>query len=157
TATPPLGLAPPESEASVSVPFTGAAALRLAKDAHTVDVNANGALDAGDRIDWTFVVTNVGPIALVDIAVADPVAGQQRCTAGRLAPGASVRCTATALIITAAQVAAGHLTNVATATGRTAGGRLITAPQAHTTVAFGDLPVTGTSLAGTMLAAALLI
>jgi uncharacterized repeat protein (TIGR01451 family) len=158
TGTPPLGVVPPTKKSpSIRVPFTGPAALALTKTARVVDANGNQYIDVGDRIHWTFVVTNVGPTTLTRIAVADSVAGPVRCPAARLAPGASMTCTATPSAVTATIVAAGHVTNVATATGRTAAGRQVTAPPASATVSFGLLTVTGTRLTRVVLTGALLV
>lgn len=76
------------------------------------DLDANGP-DAGDRITYTFVVTNTGNVTLSTITVNDPMFGAITCPTAPLAPGASATCTAAAHTLTQAEVDAGSLTNTA--------------------------------------------
>ena len=108
---------PPPATDGTTTPLLGTAALTLDKTAATpVDANTSGALDAGDTIAYTFVVTNTGTVTLTNIAVTDPKVGTVSCPVTTLAPGASVTCTAT-YTLTQADVDAGTVDNTATATG----------------------------------------
>ncbi|WP_097180963.1 CARDB domain-containing protein [Curtobacterium sp. 314Chir4.1] len=78
--------------------------------------------DLGDRIDWTYRVTNTGTVTLTDVSVADalpgvsaPVVGTwPNGTAGQLLPGQSVTATARSTVAQS-DVDAGSVVNTATA------------------------------------------
>ena len=99
------------------------------------DVNGNGLTDAGDTIAFTFTVTNTGVLPLSNISVSDPTAGSITCPDPNLATGDSVTCSADAVYtITAADEAAGSVTNTATASGVPPGTTLPTSsPPSSTT------------------------
>ena len=63
---------------------------------------------------WSFEVTNGGNVTLFDLAIDDPTAGTVSCPAGVVAPGSTVTCSATS-IVTQADIDAGQIVNVATA------------------------------------------
>lgn len=87
-----------------------------------VDVNLNGITDVGDTIDYSFTVVNTGQTDLDTVAVDDPKIGTVNCPTAVLAPSASTICLASApYTITAADVAAGAVNNVATATAHPLG------------------------------------
>ncbi len=87
-----------------------------------VDVNADGLTDAGDTIGYTFTVTNTGQATVDGVTVNDPAAGPVTCLATTLVAGDSTTCTTDApYVVTVADVAAGIVHNVATATGHVAG------------------------------------
>ncbi|MFI9630534.1 hypothetical protein, partial [Streptomyces sp. NPDC052042] len=96
-----------------------AASIELVKHAGTpTDVNADGLVDEGDTIPYTFTVKNTGRLALRGITVSDPKVGAVDCPQDTLAPGESQVCTAAApYTITAADVLAGGVDNTATASG----------------------------------------
>ena len=76
---------------------------------------------AGSTIRYTIAATNTGTVALHDVSVADPMPGLSKLscsprTPATVAVGATVRCTAIA-VVTPADVAAGTLRNTATARG----------------------------------------
>ncbi len=71
---------------------------------------------AESTIDYTFVVTNNGNVTLDDVAVSDPTVESVDCRQSVLIPGARTICNAT-YIVTDGDVGAGHVENVATATG----------------------------------------
>ncbi len=96
---------------TASVPITAAPAVTLDKQAGTPSGN-----NAGDTIDYTFVVTNTGNVTLTGITVDDPLVGTVDCPTTTLAPTESTTCTAT-YTLTQADVDAGVVDNSATVTG----------------------------------------
>ncbi|MGL5927423.1 MAG: DUF7507 domain-containing protein, partial [Dermatophilaceae bacterium] len=110
--------------------------------ASVTDVNGNGIRDAGDRIGWTFTVTNTSNVTLNPVAVSDPKAGAVTCPVTTLAPGASTTCTAAPYTVTQAEGDAGVVTNTATATGRTPGGATLTSPGSSTSTTLTRQPAT---------------
>ncbi|MDQ7910998.1 SdrD B-like domain-containing protein [Phytohabitans sp. ZYX-F-186] len=86
------------------------------------DVNGNGRTDAGDRVSYTYLVTNTGDVELSEIEVADDKIGPVTCPATALAPGESVTCEAGPYTITPEDAAAGEVKNTAVATGTTPDG-----------------------------------
>ena len=70
----------------------------------------------GDRIVYRYLVTNTGTLPLTQIAVHDDRVPTVDCPSGPLAPGASITCTGSH-VVTQAEVDAGHVVNVARATG----------------------------------------
>ena len=120
---------------STDTATSAAATLTLDKSAAApTDVNANGRVDAGDTIAYSFLVTNTGAVTLTEVAVLDPTAGQVRCPTTRLDPGQSATCTAT-LVISQQQVDAGTVDNTATAQGRTPVGARVAAAADSTSTA----------------------
>jgi uncharacterized repeat protein (TIGR01451 family) len=121
TGTPPTGdpIDSPPGENTVDVPATPS--LSIVK---SVDTAAQTAFVAGQEITYSFAITNTGNVTMTDIEVNDiEFSGSGTlsdivCPAGAssLAPGASVTCTAT-YTATQADVDAGVITNVASATG----------------------------------------
>jgi hypothetical protein len=118
--------------------------LGLVKHAGTpVDVNGDGLTDAGDTIPYTFTLTNNGAIAMSNVSVTDNKVGAVTCPLGNLGVGASETCTAnTNYTVTAADVAAGSVTNTATASASLAGttGTATSAPSSTTTVVTAPAP-----------------
>ena len=111
--------------------------LELLKSALVADVNANGLVDAGDLISYTFAVTNTGSVTISDLAIDDPMlaaAGVSiSCDDSVLAPGADTTC-AGEYTITQADVDAGSVVNVATAVGTDPGGEPVESPSDEVTV-----------------------
>ncbi|MDT4904579.1 MAG: hypothetical protein QOH52_2595, partial [Pseudonocardiales bacterium] len=134
--TPPI-TSPPST---ATVPTTAVGKLTLVKTAHPVDTNGDGVIDAGDTITWTLLVANVGTATVDHIKVSDPTAGTVTCPATSLAPGQSMTCTAPAHVITADDVAAGGVHNVATATGAGVEGATVTSNQGQASVAVHATP-----------------
>ncbi|MCD0453507.1 DUF11 domain-containing protein [Actinocorallia sp. API 0066] len=73
-----------------------------------------GPVEEGDSLSYTFRVTNTGAAALRSVAVTDPRITDVSCPADTLAAGAALTCTGT-YTVTASDVAAGRVTNTATA------------------------------------------
>lgn len=89
----------------------------------------------GSTVTYTYTLTNSGNVTLTaPYAVSDNKISNVSCpnTPSALAPGASVTCTAT-YTITAADVAAGQVVNVATATAKF-GANMVTSNQASASV-----------------------
>ena len=116
----------PDSDEVLSDPDTTntpvteqAPVLTLEKTAGAIqDANRNGVPDAGDTIAYTFTVTNDGNVPVRQITINDPHLGSVNCEAADLAVGASTNCAATEpYVLTQADVDAGKVHNVATATG----------------------------------------
>jgi uncharacterized repeat protein (TIGR01451 family) len=98
------------------------AAMSLLKTARLNDANGNGKADAGETIGYTFTLTNTGSAPLSDIRVDDPMLQEAgitvTCPATTLEPAAELECKAEAdYVVTAADVAAGSVLNVATGHG----------------------------------------
>jgi hypothetical protein len=69
-------------------------------------------IPVGDRVTWTYVVTNTGNVALAQVQLNDDKLGFIPCPETALAVGASMTCTATGT------AQAGQYANLATATGQ---------------------------------------
>ena len=93
-------------------------ALTLAK---SVTPAVAGDVGEGAQLRYSFLVTNTGGGTVDDIVIDDPMLGVVTCPATSLESGASMTCTAS-YRITAADVRAGTITNVATVTGEGRGG-----------------------------------
>ncbi|MFF8770354.1 hypothetical protein [Kitasatospora sp. NPDC015120] len=91
-----------------------------------------GLITVGTELQYEFVVTNSGNVAIDNLGVNDPKVGPVSCPVVVLNPGATVTCTATYLV-TAADAQAGQVPNTAVATG-TADGSPITSPPASDNV-----------------------
>ena len=123
-------------------------------------------VEPGSSITYTFVVTNTGNVALVGVAVADPLAGLGAVTCGgfdgSLDPGEAVTCTATYQVSSGA-AAGTQITNVATASGSSLSGVVVASTGiAVVTVRPGgtdlpDLPGTGSDVGGLVTVAAGLV
>ncbi|WP_447912833.1 beta strand repeat-containing protein [Microbacterium phyllosphaerae] len=102
----------------------------------------DGAGDVGDRIDYTFGITNTGNVTLTLVDLVDALVGVSSPTfvwpgePGILLPGETVDATAE-YTITQADVDRGSVTNIATASGKPPVGDTITAstPPTNTSVA----------------------
>ncbi|MBO3134894.1 DUF11 domain-containing protein, partial [Dermatophilus congolensis] len=111
--------------ATNTLPVNSTAALTLNKTATAQDPSAlttNAAV--GDRITYTFTITNSGNKTLHQPTIDDPILGitNKPCGTGDLAIGDTTSCTAT-YALTKADIDRGRLTNIATATALgTAGG-----------------------------------
>ncbi|GAA3572398.1 hypothetical protein GCM10022197_31400 [Microlunatus spumicola] len=132
TAVGPAG-APVASNADrTTTPLAEAGALSLVKRAGTpVDVNADGRVDAGDTVAYTFEVVNPGTVTVTGLVVSDPKTGPVACPTTTLAVGGSTTCTA-GYRITQADVDRGSVDNTATVSGRTPAGRTVTSLPAST-------------------------
>ncbi|WP_412741737.1 hypothetical protein [Krasilnikovia sp. MM14-A1004] len=128
TATATAGGGITSNPSTATVPITATPSLTLTKTATLADTNGDGLAQPGERIDYTFQVTNTGNVALTGAGVTDPRLGTVTCGATTLAPGVATTCTAT-YIVTQADADAGVVHNSATAQGTPpAGGTVVSAP-----------------------------
>ncbi|MDP4331988.1 SpaA isopeptide-forming pilin-related protein [Curtobacterium sp. A7_M15] len=86
----------------------------------------------GDRIPYSFVVTNSGAETLTGVAVTDPKIADIVCPATTLAAANSFVCTGTYGPLTAAEASTGTFTNTATVTGIDEDGTPVTANDTST-------------------------
>jgi predicted outer membrane repeat protein len=122
-----------------AVQTTGGPPLTLADSAAPGSFSA-----AGQVISYSDTVTNFGAGTLTGIRVTDPAVPGLSCPAASLPPGNYETCTG-AYTTTAADVAAGTITDTATGTATTATGVPVTSKPATVTVPAGWPPaVTGT-------------
>ena len=82
-----------------------------------VDFNGNGIIDAGDKVSYSFAVTNLGNTTLTAISVTDPKVSGITCVTTTLAPGQNTSCTGNPYVLTQADIDAGQVQNQATASG----------------------------------------
>jgi len=90
--------------------------LEKATNGHDADSGPGPELTLGSPVTWTYVVTNVGEVELLDLQVTDDKEGAIDCPRTSLTPGESMTCTASG---TAGE---GQYANLGTVTGRTDGG-----------------------------------
>ncbi len=107
----------PTSTDTVTIP-TGlpTPALTMLKSGKVIDANGNGYVDAGEQVEYSFNLANVGNVSLTNIVVDDPKVGPTSCPLTTLAPGATTTCSAPLYTATAADINAGSVLNVATLT-----------------------------------------
>ncbi|MFJ4668380.1 DUF7507 domain-containing protein [Kitasatospora purpeofusca] len=119
TATTPDGRTVTKTSNTVTVPFAGLAVTKA--------VQETAFSAAGQKLHYTFTVTNTGNTTLANVAVTDngPGSPTVTCPVTSLAPGASTTCTAT-YTTTAADVKAGKVTDTAKATATTPDGTKVT-------------------------------
>ncbi|MBU2994027.1 DUF11 domain-containing protein [Octadecabacter sp. 1_MG-2023] len=106
-------------EVSLTVPATQTSELSLVKASDPDPVLAADFFD-GATVDYVYTVTNDGNVTVTDaVTIADDKFGSPiTCPAGDIAPGDSIECRAT-YTITGADVAAGTVINVASASDGT--------------------------------------
>jgi uncharacterized repeat protein (TIGR01451 family) len=109
--------------------------------ANIADTNGNGIIDAGDRITYSFTVTNTGNIALTDVnmdAASLSLPLGLTCTTIGLAPGETqtLSCTGNSYTITPADVTAGSVSLSGTANGTSIAGIVVSDDDVVVTPAF---------------------
>lgn len=110
-------------------PTPDAPSINVVKD---VDKTSNFAKDvyaSGDKVPYTFTVTNTGNVKLTDVKVTDKMFTEGEnanltCEATELAPGATTTCTGVHTL-TDGEVAPGEFRNVAVAEGTPPGGEVV--------------------------------
>ena len=127
-------------------------AIELVKKADT-----RGPVKVGDKITYTFTVTNTGNVTLKNVRVSDPMLGAVTCAKTTLAPGQSTTCTAAPYTVTKADIQHGDLVNHAVATGKAGNGVAVSDADTVTvpTRPSGGLPNTGSPISPVMPLAAL--
>ncbi|MFF7456113.1 LPXTG cell wall anchor domain-containing protein [Kitasatospora sp. NPDC008115] len=113
----------PEAEATIEI--IGTFGLDLRKQADTA-----GPVHAGDTVHYTYTVTNTGSTTVNSLTVRDDHATSVTCDRTTLDPGEAATCQAT-YTVTAADVAAGHLTNTALADALGPQGQPVESPPAQ--------------------------
>ena len=114
------GESPPSDPSTVTIPIATVVAVSLDKLAVVDPISDQLGAKVGDTIHYTYLVTNIGSVSLTAVTVADPTIGPVTCPTPSppLAPLNSVICTAdNAHTVTTADVDAGFVTDIATATG----------------------------------------
>ncbi|MFE5089891.1 hypothetical protein ACFRCI_05725 [Streptomyces sp. NPDC056638] len=96
--------------------------LHLAKSADDTRVYR-----AGDKVTYTYTVTNTGDAELTGVGVTDDLVPGVTCEATALAPGAVTTCAGT-YIVTEADAARGAVVNVAAAHGQSGGTQVVSEP-----------------------------
>lgn len=102
--------------------------------ASTTDANANGRVDVGDSINYSFTVTNTGPFDFAEVTIDDPLVPGAVCDPLSLAAGDTVTCTGS-YVIDSDDADAGSVVNTATATGTPANGDAVTSDDSTATQA----------------------
>ena len=121
------GTSPPSDPSTVTIQtVTPSPLVGIAKTGAVTPSGDQEAAQAGDTIQYSYLVTNTGNVTLTSVAVDDPTLGPTTCptpAAPGLAPGSAETCTADAVYtVTQADVDRGSVTDTATATGTDARG-----------------------------------
>lgn len=124
----------------------------------------DGYATQGDKIFYTYRVTNTGTVTITNVTVDDPTAGPVVCNSKTLAPGTSTDCHAVKpYVVTKSDVKKGKVVNTARATGKF-GTKTVVSDPATVTICIRhgkfdhgkdgwdgkDLPVTGDSSVNTL-------
>jgi uncharacterized repeat protein (TIGR01451 family) len=156
--TPPSGTVVDDSDsATVLVPATPS--LTLVKTGALT-----GGAAIGEKVTFSFVVSNTGNTTLSGVSIADPLVGLSALTfgswpagAGVLLPGQSVTATAS-YELTAADIDAGNVTNGATATGTPPNGNPVSSSDSVVVEVPAPLAATGAAgIAGFLTLTALVL
>ena len=125
--TPPTGPAV-TATSSLTIPASVAPALSVVKSASIANYSATGT-----AITYFYKVTNTGNVDLTAVSVTDPQPGLSAisCPSARLAPAASETCTAS-YTTTQADLDAGSISNIGTASGTPPTGPAVTATSSLT-------------------------
>jgi uncharacterized repeat protein (TIGR01451 family) len=138
TANAPIGTVTDTAQADVDI--TGTAAIELLKNVGRVlDANGDGFIGAGDTVEYTFSVRNLGTTTLSGVTVSDPLlSAGTLCAIGTLAVGGSSNCGPFTYTLTQADLEAEIVRNTATTNGTSPLGPV-------TDDASADVVITGTS------------
>jgi uncharacterized repeat protein (TIGR01451 family) len=129
--TPTTGSAVTSSPASTTIPALAGPALALAKSTYYTQTFSR----AGQPIGYVYRIANTGNAPVSGITVHDPHPGLTpvRCDVTTVAPGDAIVCFA-GYQTTTADLAAGQITNTATATGTPPSGPAVTSNPASWTI-----------------------
>jgi uncharacterized repeat protein (TIGR01451 family) len=105
-------------ESTETLPTDAHGALTIDKAATLRDGDDDQQADAGETVDYAFVVTNTGTVTMTGVVVVDPMLGPGAvsCPASSLEPGASMTCTGSHLVVEE-DLVTGEIVNVAWAVG----------------------------------------
>ena len=147
TGTPPTGPTSPPSAPSTVTTLTAAAApaVSLVKTGIVSPAADQAAAKLGDSIRYSFELTNTGNVTLASVAVSDPTGGAVTCPTPAV-PGLAPRSSTTCIgdnrhLVSQADLAAGKVTDTATATGTDTRGSV--SPPSNPSTA--TIPVVATS------------
>ncbi|WP_185963456.1 DUF7507 domain-containing protein, partial [Flavobacterium gawalongense] len=116
-----------ENNTPTVTPLTQTPGIILVKTGVFVDENNDGYAQLGETINYTFAVTNIGNVTITNIEITDLLVTVNGGPIGTLAVGATDNTTVTASYsLTQADIDAGQVTNVATATGQDPKGNDVT-------------------------------
>ena len=113
-----------DNNTPTDTPLTQKGSIVLVKKGVFADTNNDGFAQAGEKINYSFTVTNTGNVTVTNIAIADPMPGLTITNSpiASLLAGANATVTGT-YILTQADVDAGKVTNSALATGKDPNGK----------------------------------
>ena len=147
TGTPPTGPTSPPSAPSTVTTLTAAAApaVSLVKTGIVSPAADQAAAKLGDSIRYSFELINTGNVTLASVAVSDPTGGAVTCPTPAV-PGLVPRSSTTCIgdnrhLVSQADLAAGKVTDTATATGTDTRGSV--SPPSNPSTA--TIPVVATS------------
>lgn len=103
--------------------------ISLFETARHNDADGDGKFDQGETVSRSFIIRNVGNMALVSLAVSgsDPLFAPVNCPPAVLLAGAQAVCTTADMVLALADETAGQVVNTATATGMDPNGHAIAA------------------------------
>src|SRR6185503_17742377 len=119
--TPPSGATPNPTTANdtETVTITRSPSVTIDK-VGTLDntvVNPAARTDAGDKINYTFSVTNTGNVTLTNVTITDPAFPSLSCSVATLAPGGTYSTCIASTTLTQGDVNSGSVSNTATVNG----------------------------------------
>ncbi|NYJ00508.1 putative repeat protein (TIGR01451 family) [Nocardioides thalensis] len=127
--TPARGTLEPASDTATTLIALPTGGLVIVKTADLDDTDGDGYADVGERISYSFVVSNSGNQTQRDVSVTDErVTGIAPASVASLAPGAWQEFSAATYTVTQADVDSGRVRNVATASGTQPNGAPLTSP-----------------------------
>src|SRR5690606_21796893 len=101
--------------------------LTIEKSASLQDSDSDGEADAGETVNYTFDVENIGTVTLNNVTVDDPKVSSVSPASATLAPGATQEFTAS-YVVQSADVTTGAVYNIAKATATSPLGPLQSVP-----------------------------
>ena len=109
----------------------GTPGLELVKT--VADASQNGIAEVGEKLTYTFTVTNTGQVPLAPVTIDDPTLGleSEPCVES-LAPGATATCPEYAYTVRQADVDAGSVANTASVSGTPPAGGVLTSESSAT-------------------------
>lgn len=111
---------PVSSPATDTHPLVSAQPAMLVEKAPSPGEPTGGYSSVGEEVSFTVTVTNAGNVTLTGVTVTDNLVPGETCTIGSIPPGVADDSCVFAYTVTQADIDAGTLTNVATATAQPA-------------------------------------